>query len=95
MIPLLTLISRFLGFISQIENSQKILPKSLLQLIRHDCRSVTGSNLRNILLMTDKDDVTKVTQTDINNMIYMPVPEHEDWKVNILVELINVKWMKL
>ena len=42
--------------------------------------------------MTDKDDITKVTRTDINNMIYMPVPEHEDWKVNILVELINVKW---
>ena len=52
-----TLILRFLGFISQIEKSLKILPKVLLQLIKRDCRSVTGSNLQNILLMTTKDDI--------------------------------------
>ena len=47
----ITLIKRFLSFITQIENSPKILPNILLQTIRRDCRSTTGSNLRNILLM--------------------------------------------
>ena len=49
-----TLRSRFLGFITQIEKSHKILPKILLQMqiIKRDCRSITGSNLRNILLLT-------------------------------------------
>ena len=87
-----TLISRFLGFLSQIEKSQKSLPKILLQLIKQDCRSVTGSNLRNILLLSNKDDVSKLTHTEVRNMIYMPVPEQNEWKVNILDELINVKW---
>ena len=63
------LISRFLGFISQIEKSQKVLPKTLLQLIRNDCRSVTGSNLRNILLLSNKDDTSHLTQTDIKSMV--------------------------
>ena len=86
------LISRFLGFISQIEKSQKVLPKTLLQLIRNDCRSVTGSNLRNILLLSNKDDTSHLTQTDIKSMVYMPVPEQNEWKVDMLSELINVKW---
>ena len=47
-----TLITRFLTFISRIEKSKKILPRVLLQAIKRDCRSVTGSNLRNILLLT-------------------------------------------
>jgi hypothetical protein len=40
------LVSRFLGFIDQIRNSQKIIPKILLSHIQHDVRSTTGLNLR-------------------------------------------------
>ena len=87
-----TLISRFLGFITQIEKSHKILPKILLQAIKRDCRSVTGSNLRNILLLSRKDDISKVSQADIKAMIYMPVTESNRWKINIVHELIDVKW---
>ena len=86
-----TLISRFLGFISQIEKSKKILPNVLLQLIKRDCRSITGSNLRNILLMSSKDDISDLTRTDINSMVYMPVQDHNKWRINMLEELINVK----
>ena len=90
-----TLISRFIGFLSQIEKSHKILPKILLQTIRKDCRSVTGSNIRNIVLMSGKDDINQLSQSDIKNMIYMPVAEHDRWKLNIVKELIDVKWGEL
>ena len=90
-----TLISRFLGFISQIENSKKILPNVLLQLIKRDCRSITGSNLRNILLMSSKDDISDLTRTDIYSMVYMPVPDQDKWRINMLEELINIKWGEL
>ena len=86
-----TLISRFLGFISQIEKSKKILPNVLLQLIKRDCRSITGSNLRNILLMSSKDDISDLTRTDIDSMVYMPVPDHDKWRINMVEELINIK----
>ena len=87
-----TLISRFLGFISQIKKSHKILPKILLQTIRKDCRSVTGSNLRNILLMSRKDDIDQLSRADVQHMIYMPVTEQDRWKLSIVKELIDVKW---
>ena len=87
-----TLISRFLGFITQIEKSHKILPNILLQSIKRDCRSVTGSNLRNILLLSRKDDISEVSRADIKAMIYMPVTEPNRWKINIVQELIDVKW---
>ena len=69
-----------------------MLPKILLQRIKRDCRSVTGSNLRNILLISTKDDLSQLTRSDIKNMVYMPVPEQSEWKIKMLSELINVKW---
>ena len=87
-----TLITRFLTFISSIEKSKKILPRVLLQAIKRDCRSVTGSNLRNILLLTRKDDISEIFESDIQQMIYMPVPNHEEWRIEMLKELIDVKW---
>ena len=68
-----TLIKRFLGFISQIEKSKKILPNILLQTIKRDCRSTTGSNLRNILLLTTKDDISDLVPSDVSQMEYQPV----------------------
>ena len=67
-----TLIKRFLGFVSQIENSKKIIPNILLQTIRRDCRSTTGSNLRNILLLTGKDDISELVPSDVAQMVYQP-----------------------
>ena len=87
-----TLIKRFLGFIIQIEKSPKILPNILLQTIKRDCRSITGSNLRNILLMTNKDDISELIPADIQLMKYFPVSDHDKWKIPMVKELIDVKW---
>ena len=87
-----TLIKRFLGFIVQIEKSPKILPNILLQTIKRDCRSITGFNLRNILLMTNKDDILELIPADIQQMKYFPVADHDKWKIPMVMELINVKW---
>ena len=40
----LVLIERFLSFLNQIE---KLIPKQVLSLIKHDVRLATGPNLRN------------------------------------------------
>ena len=87
-----TLITRFLNFLSQIQKSPKILPNILLQSIKRDCRSVTGSNLRNILLLTNKDDISQLQNSDITRIVYMPVPDNEMWRIEMLKELIEVKW---
>ena len=68
------LVKRFLGFIQQIEQSQKVLPKLLLQTIKSDCRSTTGSNLRNIILLIDKEDISKLVPNDVNKIKFELCP---------------------
>ena len=52
----------------------------------------TGSNLRNILLMTTKDDISELVPSDIHEMLYIPVAKHEEWRIEMVKELIDVKY---
>ena len=88
----ITLIKRFLSFIAQLENSPKILPNILLQTIRRDCRSTTGSNLRNILMMTSKDDILELAPFETTLMLYEPVAPENRWRIPLIKELIDIKW---
>ena len=88
----ITLMKRFLSFIQQIENSPKLLPNLLLRTIRNDSRSTTGSNLRNILLLTSKYDSVMLVPSDALEIEFLPVPEEDTWKINLVKELIDVKW---
>ena len=89
------LIDRFLGFLQQIEKSQKHIPKQLLSFIKHDVRSTTGSNLRNILLLTDKPSVEDVTRDDLRKLEYAPIDKEDKWKVKFIKEITDIKFNKL
>ena len=89
------LIKRFLSFIKQIENSPKQATKHLLKTIKHYARSTSGSNLRNILLMTDKCDVDELIPSDCSFVKYHPILEVDTWKVNFLLEATDVKFKQL
>ena len=56
------LIERFLGFLEQILKFRKTGPKHILKYVKHDVKSVTGSNLRNILLLTDKNTIEEISK---------------------------------
>ena len=85
------LLKRFLGFLIQIEKSPKILPRKLLQVVKYDASSTTGSNLRNILLLTDKYRVDEVTTQDIDNLVYAEAKPEDEWRVSLVQEIIDVK----
>ena len=85
------LIERFLGFIDQIVKSRKAIPKHVLKYVKHDVKSVTGSNLRNILLLTDKNTVEEINSTDIKKLKYHEVAKENDWKIGLLKEIIETK----
>ena len=89
------LMKRFLGFLSQIENSRKLIPKLLLNLVKFDVRSTTGHNLRKIMLDTNRTSVESVKSSDINSVKYHPLNEDEQWKVNLVHELNGLKYGKL
>ena len=58
------LVQRFLKFLQQIRKSNKVSAKFLLNSICQDTRSTTGSNLRHILLSTNKSSVNELIASD-------------------------------
>ena len=86
-----TLVSRFLGFIDQIKKSQKLIPKMFLNHIENDARSVTGNNLRRIMLQTNKLSVDSLCKSDCLDLLYHPTRPEDKWKEGILKELIQAR----
>ena len=71
----------------------KILPKLLLNCIKSDTRSVTGSNIRRILLLTNKEMIENVTQYDIEKIQYAEMAD--GWRVSLIQEITDVKFGQL
>ena len=82
---------RFLRFLEQIKNSSKRAINSLLSVCRNDCNSITGKNLRNIMLLCNKDNTSLVNENDLDNLTYNPIPENEIWRMDLLNELMNTR----
>ena len=78
---MLRLFKRFLNFINSIKNLSKGILNNLLDLIKNDCQSTTGRNLRNLLLLPEKTYVEELRSDDLKNMCFYDVPQGEKWKV--------------
>ena len=81
---------RFLNFTKQIQKSSKKLPKTLFKLVKNDVSSVTGSNLRNIMLVMGKSRIEDLEPDDACNIKYNPVKDENKWKIEVGRELLEV-----
>jgi hypothetical protein len=82
------LISRYLSFVNKLESSQKSPLKTLLDIAKKDVRSITGSNLRRIMLLSGRKSVEDLKNVDVP---YHVVPDDEVWRVGFVKELIDIK----
>ena len=89
------LLKRFMSFLNQIEKSAKIVPKQLLAFIKRDTNSTTGSNLRNLLMLTNKNDIDELTTMDIENIKYNEIEEDDKWKIAMIREITDIKFKQL
>ena len=78
------------NFVNMIRSSKKVAVRSLLKSIEQDTRSVTGQNLRRILLNSNQCNVQDLKLSDVN-LQYRPVPEAQQYRVGIVKELIEVQ----
>ena len=85
------LIKRFLSFIKQIEKSKKMLPIQLLNVIKYDTRSITGCNIRKILLLLKRTKIEDIKQEDIENLEYAVLEKKDGWRVDMIKEISDVK----
>ena len=85
------LMKRFLSFIEHLKNSPKKLPLNLFRIFKNDVSSITGSNLRNIMLNVGKTNIEDLNPTDADSFVYCPVESENEWKIEIAKELLEVQ----
>ena len=85
------LIGNFLKFIKSVKESAKPVLKQLYNLTKNDVRTTTGSNLRNILLLTDKLHVDDLHPGLVGNIEYHQIEEKESWRISMVNELLDLK----
>ena len=86
------LFSRFVKFVNAIMKSKKPALRFLLSVAMSDVRSLTGSNMRSILVHTGVEVIPGVTTPGkIKNTRLVKVPDDERWKVPLLHSLLAVK----
>ena len=85
------MIRGYLGFIGRVRKSAKPVLKQMYHLASRDVRTVTGTNLRNILMLTDKLQVDDLEPSLVDSMTYHKIEEHNTWRVGMIKELIDMK----
>ena len=73
-----------------LNNSTKPVIKNMYELCKKDSRTITGSNLRNILLLTDlptTDDLSPRVTIEYNEIM-----DKDQWRVDILKEILDMKF---
>ena len=89
-----SLLKRFITFADKLEASTKSPVKHLFEKIKNDCRSITGRNLRGILLLCGMDRLCKPAPTDVLKLTYKQIDADNHWKLNLLEELIHERDLK-
>jgi hypothetical protein len=81
--------SRFLVMINSIRKSKKNILKCLLSEVERDVRSISGRNMRMIMLQREKSDITEVSVSDADKLPYHDLAEDEDWRTGMLLHLME------
>ena len=85
------LLKRLINFKKQVMNCDKNLLKTMFQICEHDSRSITGSNLRKLMLLCDKSSISDIYSSNIDNLSYREIPQEEAWRIETIKELIEIK----
>ena len=66
--------------------------RALLDIAKNDVRSITGSNLRRIMLLSGRNSIEDLKNVDVS---YHVVPDDYVWRVGFVKELIEIKYGSL
>ena len=87
----ISLMKRFMKFTEKLTSSSKRSTRNIFNIIKHDYRSITGWNMRNIMQYCGKNRIHETTPNAVSKKCYRPIPIQEMWRVNILEELLEIR----
>ena len=82
---------RLMKFTTSIALNQKVVLRNVFHIIKRDCRTITGRNLRNIMLASGNTLYDKKIHYCISKMKYHPIPDQESWRVHLIKELLDTE----
>ena len=74
-----------------IQESSKPTMKNMLAVVKTECRSNTGRNLRKLMHVVGKTRIDDLEAKDINYLTYNDIPPGDEWKIDMAREIIDVK----
>ena len=66
----------------------------MFNLVKSECRSTTGRNLRRILLSTNQSVSNSTLELKLDEP-YFEIPSNESWRVPFVQEILGAKYGKL
>ena len=82
--------SRFLSFIASIRKSKKESLRNLLRTIEYDTRSVTGRNLRRLLLESGENNVQNLLPKH-GIRVFKETPQTEQYRAEFICDFIELR----
>ena len=79
---------RFINFVLKIKNSRKKVLRHMLELVKDDCRSNTGRNIRHLKLVYNESQIEKI---ELNKVPYKTIPHDSTWKLTLTNEILAIK----
>ena len=88
---MLSIYKRYIKFVQSISLSSKPSLRKMLAVVKNECRSNTGRNLRKLMKAVGKTCIDDLDAKDINKLTYNEIPTGDEWKIDMAREIIEVK----
>ena len=85
------LIQRSIGFVKRLSSSRKGVLRSAFGIFRKDCRTITGSNIRNIMLESKAYQFEQLSKANIGKLKFHPAPPEEQWRITVIKDLLDIR----
>ena len=85
------MMTRMMRFVEKLRSSEKPVLRQMIRLTMNDAQSVTGRNLRGIMLLTSKSRVKDLTIEDVRNIKYHDLDDTEKWRIVTINEVLEIK----
>jgi hypothetical protein len=85
------LIQRSIGFMKRLSSSRKGVLRNAFGIFRNDCRTTTGSNIRNIMLESKTYQFEQLSMNDLRLVKFHPAPPEEQWRIPVIKDLLDIR----
>ena len=90
--PKTMLCSRYVGFYRSLISSFKVSVRFLARLIENDRRTVLGRSLYTLCRISNVQANDFLTTQTVKNMVkYFEIPDSEEWRIDMMTELLQLR----